>query len=199
MKFDTIRNLLKEVADPKNNEEALHALNLLYRNAQEIILCYPSVATFLINVTNAIETFPMKKVLEAREAIKKNNANFFQDIGVDREDDDEELAPVYKEEIWYRYQSISSHLRSALWHKLKMPLDEIRELMTKINGAQGKDYNAEEAKTFLACQRAADQIFVKATVDHNDDTYYLIKTYSKYAVFIQNQDNTGILYEIKHK
>jgi len=196
-KFDTIRNVLEEIADRKNNEEALRGLNLVYRTAQEIISCYPDIATFLINVTNAIETFPMKKVLEAREAIKKNNANFFQDINVDREDDEEELAPVYKQEIWYNF--VNSHLRSALRNKLGMDLAEVTEVMLKINAAQGKDYTKEEAKTFLACQRAADQIFLKATVDCNDDTYYLIKTYSKYAVFIQNKDNTGILYEIKQK
>jgi len=196
-KFNTIRNFLEEVADPENNEEALRALNLVYRNAQEIISCYPDIAKFLINVTNAVETFPMKRVLQARTAIRENIANFIDDE--DDDEDDDELVPVYREEIWYHYQSISSHLRCALKDKLKMSLAEIAEIMLKINAAQGKDYNAEEAKTFLACQRAADHIFVKATVDSNGDTYYLIKTYSKYAVFIQNKDNTGILYEIKQK
>ena len=194
-KFDTIRNFLEEVADPKTNEETLRALNLVYQNAQEIISCYPDIATFLINVTNAVETFPMKRVLQAKKAIKENKARFFE-----LDDDDEELAPVYEQEVWCpNYKSLSSHLRSALRNKLGMDLAEVTEVMLKINAAQGKDYTAQEAKTFLACQRAADQIFLKATVDCNDDTYYLIKAYSKYAVFIQNKDNTGILYEIKQK
>jgi hypothetical protein len=198
-KFDTIRNFLEEVADPKTNEETLRALNLVYQNAQEIISCYPDIATFLINVTNAVETFPMKRVLQAKKTIRENIANFIDTVDDDN-DGEEELAPVYEQEVWCpNYKSLSSHLRSALRNKLGMDLAEVTEVMLKINAAQGKDYTAQEAKTFLACQRAADQIFLKATVDCNDDTYYLIKAYSKYAVFIQNKDNTGILYEIKQK
>ena len=194
-KFDTIRNFLEEVADPENNEQGLRALNLVYQNAEEIISCYPDIARFLINVVNAVETFPMKRVLEAKKVIRENNAMFLRSI-----DDDEELAPVYRQEIWaVGCKSISSHLRSALRNKLGMDSTKITEMILKIDAAYGRDYNAEEAQNFLACQRAADHIFLKATIDANDDTYYLIKTYSKYAVFIQNKDHTGILYEIKQK
>lgn len=195
-KFDTIRNFLEEVADPETNEQTLRALNLVYQNAQEIISCYPDIATFLINVTNAIETFPMRRVLEAKEAIKRNKARFFEELDDDK-DNDEDLAPVYKQEIWYNF--VNSHLRSALRDKLKMSLTELGEMMRKIDAHQGVDYTASEAKTFLACHRSGDTIFLKATVDCNGDTYYLIRSCTNYIVFIQNEDATGILYKINRK
>jgi hypothetical protein len=189
-KFDTIRSVLEEIADPQTNEETLRVLNLAYRNAQEIISCYPDVATFLINVVNAVETFPMRRVNQAKKNIKENILAF------KRECEDEDDA-VYEEENWE--QRVNHRLRTALREQLKMPPTPLNEMIKKIDCAQGRDYSAIEAKSFLACQRAADQIFLKATVSSNGDTYYLIKTYSKYAVFIQNEDHTGTLYEVKHK
>jgi hypothetical protein len=185
-KFDTIRSVLEEIADPQTNEETLRVLNLAYRNAQEIISCYPDVATFLINVVNAVETFPMRRVNQAKTKIKENILAF------KRECEDEELVANWEQRVNHR-------LRSALREQLKMPPTPLNEMIKKIDCAQGRDYSAIEAKSFLACQRAADQIFLKATVSSNGDTYYLIKTYSKYAVFIQNEDHTGTLYEVKHK
>ena len=188
-KFDTIRSFLEEVADLETNEETLRALNLVYRNAQEIISCYPDVATFLINVVNAVETFPMRRVNEAKAAIRENIRAYQRD---------EELSSsfadlVYKEEDWER--NIKSRLRTALREQLGMSLTALGEIMKKIDCAQGMDYTKGEVFSFIQSRKTVGDLYLKATAC-NGDTYYLVRTSLRYVVLIQDPDLSGTLYEV---
>ena len=187
-KFDTIRSFLEEVADPENNEEGLRFLNLVYQNAQEIISCYPDVATFLINVVNAIETFPMKRVNEAKAAIRENIRNYNRG----------ELSSsfsnlVYREENWEK--NIKQRLRTALNESLKMPLTTITTIMNKIDCAQGIDYTKGEVFAFVQSRKSVGDLYLKATAC-SGDTYYLVRTSLRYVILIQDPDLSGTLYEI---
>lgn len=194
-KFDKIRSFLEELADPKTNEEINKSLYIIYRNAQEIIACYPDVATFLINLTNVVETFPMKRVLQAKAAIRKNNAAIFED---DSDFDSDDHSTSIKPVSWYHH-NINSLLRFSLRDELKMSLGEIDEMMKKINSVQGKEFDSEEAERLLAGFSKTNRIVFKGVANDLGDTYYLIKSYFKYVVFIQGEDGAGILYEVKYK
>lgn len=187
-KFDTIRSFLEEVADPENNEEGLRFLTLVYQNAQEIISCYPDVATFLINVVNAIETFPMKRVNEAKAAIRENIRNYNRG----------ELSSsfsnlVYREENWEK--NIKQRLRTALNERLRMPLTTIAAIMNKIDCAQGIDYTKGEVFAFVQSRKSVGDLYLKATAC-SGDTYYLVRTSLRYVILIQDPDLSGTLYEI---
>ena len=187
-KFDTIRSFLEEVADPENNEEGLRFLTLVYQNAQEIISCYPDVATFLINVVNAIETFPMKRVNEAKAAIRENIRNYNRG----------ELSSsfsnlVYREENWEK--NIKQRLRTALNESLRMPLTTIATIMNKIDCAQGIDYTKGEVFAFVQSRKSVGDLYLKATAC-SGDTYYLVRTSLRYVILIQDPDLSGTLYEI---
>lgn len=187
-KFDTIRSFLEEVADPENNEEGLRFLTLVYQNAQEIISCYPDVATFLINVVNAIETFPMKRVNEAKAAIRENIRNYNRG----------ELSSsfsnlVYREENWEK--NIKQRLRTALNESLRMPLTTIGTIMNKIDCAQGIDYTKGEVFAFVQSRKSVGDLYLKATAC-SGDTYYLVRTSLRYVILIQDPDLSGTLYEI---
>ena len=189
-KFDTIRDFLEEVADPETNEEMLRALNLVYQNAQEIISCYPDVATFLINVVNAIETFPIKRVNEAKVAIRKN-------IRIYRRCD-EELNPsfsnlTYREENWEK--NIKQRLRTALREHLGTSLTALGAIMNKIECAQGIDYTKGEVFAFVQSRKSAGDLYLKASAC-SGDTYYLVRTSLRYVVLIQDPDLSGTLYEV---
>lgn len=181
-KFDTTRNFLEQVASPEGQKETLQALDLTYRNAREIISCYPEVATFLINVVNCVESFPLERLREARANMKKNNRIFCHD---------EDL--IYREENWEK--NIRQRLRTALNERLRMPLTTIAAIMNKIDSLQGVDYTKGEVFAFVQSRKAAGDLYLKASAC-SGDTYYLVKTTLRYVVLIQDPDFSGTLYEI---
>lgn len=165
MKFDTIRNLLKEVASPEGQAETFYALDMTYRNARQIIKCYPEVALFLINVIDAVESFPLERLREARETIKNNSSSSFQ-----------------KYEHWE--SSISSNLKRAI-KKMALPEKEKETLFFNITRYLKRVSLSEEEVNALDLDSA---ILVASTAVK--DTYYIFNS----NVLIVDEDGTGVMY-----
>lgn len=167
--FDTTRNFLEQVASPEGQKETLQALDMTYKNARVIISCYPEVATFLINVIDVVESFPLKRLREAREAIKSNSNTSLQEY-----------------EHWE--SSISSSLNEAI-KKMSLSEEEKFVMLRNITSARGGLSLSEEEVNSLDLTSA---ILVAST--SIGDTYYIFKN----NVLILDEDGTGIMYGTGH-
>jgi len=163
--FKKTRNFLEQVASPEGQKETLQALDMTYENARVIISCYPEVATFLINVIDVVESFPLKRLREAREAIKNNSSSSPQEY-----------------EHWEN--DISSSLNKAI---KKMALSEGEKfviLRNITNARKGVSLSEEEVNAL----DLSSAFLVASTAVK--DTYYVFHN----NVLILDEDGTGIIY-----
>jgi hypothetical protein len=164
MNLNTLRNFLEEVASPEGQKETLQALDITYRNAREIVSCYPEVALFLINVIDVVESFPLKRLREAREAIKSNSDT--------------------SQEYEHWESSISSSLNKAI-KKMALSEEEKFVMLRNITSARGGLSLSEEEVNSLDLTSA---ILVAST--SIGDTYYVFHN----NILIVDEDGTGVMY-----